>query len=228
AVVKIDGENLPAAELGNSDDLRVGQWVIAVGNPFELLQTVTAGIVSAKGRSLMGLADYEDFIQTDASMNPGNSGGALANLDGQIIGINTAISSPTGGNVGIGFAIPINMAREIMDQLIANGKVSRGYLAIVVQNITPEQASRIGLDTTLGAYVSSVEADGPAAHAGIQTGDIIIEFNGTTVENTTDLRTKIAATQPGKTVQLTIIRNGRRMNINVELSERPVQSQESQ
>lgn len=227
AVVKIDGENLPAAELGNSDELTVGQWVIAVGNPFELLQTVTAGIVSAKGRSLMGLADYEDFIQTDASMNPGNSGGALANLDGEIIGINTAISSPTGGNVGIGFAIPINMAKEIMEQLIENGKVSRGYLAIMVQDISKEQASRIGLDTTLGAYVSSVEPNGPAARAGIQPGDIILEFNGEQVKNTTDLRTKIAGTLPGKTVQLTIIRNGKEMKIEVKLSERPVQPKKS-
>lgn len=227
AVIKIDGENLPAAELGDSDELTVGQWVIAVGNPFELLQTVTAGIVSAKGRSLMGLADYEDFIQTDASMNPGNSGGALANLDGQIIGINTAISSPTGGNVGIGFAIPINMAREIMEQLIEHGKVSRGYLAIIVQDISENQASKIGLDTTLGAYVSSVEPDGPAARAGIQPGDVIIEFNDIQVENTTDLRTKIAGTLPGKTVKLTIIRNGKKMKMDVELSERPAQPQKS-
>lgn len=221
AVIKIDAKDLLAVNLGNSDDVKVGQWVIAVGNPFQLLHTVTAGIISAKGRSNVGLADYEDFIQTDASINPGNSGGALADLDGNVIGINTAISSPSGGNVGIGFAIPINMARNVMDELIKKGKISRGYLALLPQDIDENLVKAMKLKSTEGALVGDVTPDGPADKAGIKSGDVIIAFNGKQVKNSTDLRNLVAAAEPGSAAKITLVRDGREMNITVTLGERP-------
>jgi serine protease Do len=221
AVIKIDASDLPAAALGNSDDVRIGQWVIAVGNPFELLHTVTAGIISAKGRSSVGLAQYEDFIQTDASINPGNSGGALADLDGNVVGINTAISSPTGGNVGIGFAIPINMAKKIMDELVAKGKVTRGYLALMPQDVNESLAKGLKLKSTAGALVGDVTAEGPADKAGIQRGDIITDFNGKKVENSNQLRAVVADAEPGSTAKVILLRNGREMTVPVVLGERP-------
>ncbi|MCI0697361.1 DegQ family serine endoprotease [candidate division KSB1 bacterium] len=221
AVIKIAASDLPAATLGNSDDVRIGQWVIAVGNPFELLHTVTAGIISAKGRSSVGLAAYEDFIQTDASINPGNSGGALADLDGNVIGINTAISSPSGGNVGIGFAIPINMAKKIMDELVTKGKVTRGYLALMPQDVDENLAKGLNLKTTAGALVGDVTSDGPADKAGIQRGDIITGFNGKKVENSNQLRAIVADAEPGSTAKVVLLRNGREMALPVVLGERP-------
>ena len=221
AVVKIDAKDLLVASLGNSDGVRVGQWVIAVGNPFQLLHTVTAGIISAKGRSSMDLAEYEDFIQTDASINPGNSGGALADLDGNVIGINTAIYSPSGGNVGIGFAIPINMARKLMDQLIAKGKISRGYLGLLPQDIDDNLATALKLKTTKGALVGDVTADGPADKAGIKRGDIITRFDTKDVENSTDLRNMVAQTSPGSSVKVTVLRDGKEVDLKVVLAERP-------
>ena len=212
AVIKIEGDNLPAATLGDSDDLKVGEWVIAVGNPFQLLHTVTAGIISAEGRSSVGLADYEDFIQTDASINPGNSGGALADLDGNVIGINTAISTPSGGNVGIGFAIPINMAKSVMEDLIAHGKVTRGYLGLVPQDINESLAAALNLKTTAGCLVGDVVPDGPAGKAGVERGDVITELDGKKIKDSTQLREMVAAMQPGATAKLTI---------DVKLSERP-------
>ena len=182
AVIKIDAKDLPAATLGNSEGVKVGQWVIAVGNPFQLMHTVTAGIISAKGRSRIGLADYEDFMQTDAAINPGNSGGALADLDGNVIAINSAINSPSGGNVGIGFAIPINMASQVMQALIAEGKVTRGYVGLLLQDLDEDLAKAMKLRSTEGALVGDVTAGGPGDKAGIQRGDVIIEMNGSKME----------------------------------------------
>ncbi len=223
AVVKIDAHGLPAAALGNSDRVKVGEWVIAVGNPFQLLHTVTAGIISAKGRSAMNLADYEDFIQTDASINPGNSGGALADLDGNVIGINTAIFSPSGsgGNVGIGFAIPINMAKNIMHQLVARGKVTRGYLGLLPQDIDEALAKALKLEGTKGSLVGDVTPGGPAEQAGIKRGDVITKFNGTPIENSVQLRNLVAEAEPGATAMVTIIRNGSTEQIAVKLGDRP-------
>jgi serine protease Do len=221
AVIKIDAKDLPLANLGNSDVARVGQWVIAVGNPFQLMHTVTAGIISAKGRSSMDLAEYEDFIQTDASINPGNSGGALADLDGNVIGINTAIYSPSGGNVGIGFAIPINMARKLMDQLIAKGKISRGYLGLLPQDIDDNLAKALKLKTTKGSLVGDVTSGGPADKVGIKRGDIITKFNGKDVENSVDLRNLVAQASPGSSARVTILRDGKEIEFTVVLGERP-------
>jgi len=222
AVIKIDAVNLPAVTLGNSDDVRIGQWVIAVGNPFELLHTVTAGIVSAKGRSTVGLnLAYQDFIQTDASINPGNSGGALADLDGNVIGINTAISTPSGGSVGIGFAIPINMAKQVLDELVSQGKVTRGYLALTPQDIDESMAKAWKLKSTEGALVGEVNKNGPADKAGIQRGDIITNFNGRKILNSTQLRQTVAQADPGTTAKISLLRDGREMPISVVLGERP-------
>lgn len=221
AVIKIETGNLPAANLGNSDEVKVGQWVIAVGNPFQLLHTVTSGIISAKGRSNVGLSDYEDFIQTDASINPGNSGGALADLDGNIIGINTAISSPSGGSVGIGFAIPINMARRVMDELIRKGKISRGYLGLQPQDVTDDLAKAMKLKSTEGALVGDVTASGPADKAGIKSGDIITAFNGKPVPDATELRNMVAQADPGSAAKVTLRREGKEMQVTVMLGERP-------
>ncbi|MDZ7261779.1 MAG: DegQ family serine endoprotease [candidate division KSB1 bacterium] len=221
AVIKIDAKDLPAAILGNSDNVKVGQWVIAVGNPFQLMHTVTAGIISAKGRSEIGLADYEDFIQTDAAINPGNSGGALADLDGNVIGINTAINSPSGGNIGIGFAIPINMARRVMDALISKGKVTRGYMGLLLQDIDENLAKALKLKSTEGSLVGDVTPGGPADKAGIKRGDVIIKLDGNKIENSTQLRNIVAQTSPRTPVKVTLIRNGKEMELTVVLDERP-------
>ncbi len=222
AVVKIKADNLPVAALGNSDNVRVGQWVIAVGNPFNLMHTVTAGIISAKGRSSMNLADYEDFIQTDASINPGNSGGALSDLDGNVIGINTAIYSPNGaGSVGIGFAVPINMAKSVMNSLIAHGKVSRGYLGLVPQDIDETLQKALNLKTSEGSLVGDVSSGGPADKAGIKRGDIITEFNGSKVTSSTQLRNLVAEAKPGSDAKVELLRDGKQQEVTVTLGERP-------
>jgi serine protease Do len=221
AVIKIEASGLPAASLGNSDGVKVGQWVLAVGNPFQLMRTVTAGIISAEGRSNVGLADYEDFIQTDASINPGNSGGALADLKGNVIGINTAIASPSGGNIGIGFAIPINMAKQVMDTLISKGKVVRGYLGLLPQDIDDNLAKALKLKSTEGALVAEVTAGGPAAKAGLKRGDVIVAFNGQKVESATSLKIMAAAAAPHSKAKLGLLRQGKEMEISVELGERP-------
>jgi serine protease Do len=221
AVVKIDADNMPFASLGNSDEVKVGQWVIAVGNPFQLMHTVTAGIISAKGRSSVGLADYEDFIQTDASINPGNSGGALADLDGQVIGINTAIESPSGGSIGIGFAIPINMAKQVMGQLIAKGKITRGYLDLIPQDIGEDLAKALKLRTTQGALVAQVTPGGPADKAGIKQGDVIVAFNGQPISDSTELRNMVAQMAPGTSLKITLMRNGSEKQVTAVLGERP-------
>jgi len=221
AVIKIDADGLPAASLGDSDQVKVGQWVIAVGNPFQLMHTVTAGIISAKGRSSMDLATYEDFIQTDASINPGNSGGALADLDGNVIGINAAIETPTGGSVGIGFAIPINMARQVMNQLIKTGKILRGYLDLYPQDINEELAKALKLKGTEGAMVAQVPAGGPADKAGVKQGDVITAYSGKKISGANELRNAVAQTPPGTSVTITLVRNGKEMDVKAVLGERP-------
>jgi serine protease Do len=226
AVIRIEADGLPAATLGNSDAVSVGQWVIAVGNPFELMHTITAGIISAKGRSSVGLADYEDFFQTDASINPGNSGGALADLNGNIIGINTAIATPSGGSIGIGFAIPINMARQVMDSLISKGKVVRGYLGLLPQDIDETLAKALSLKTTEGVLIGDVTPGGPADQAGIKRGDVILGFDGNKVGGATQLRLMIAEMAPKTKIKVSLLRQGRTMDVTVVLAEKPKTPQE--
>jgi len=208
AVVKIPSDGLTGLPLGDSDTLRVGDYVVAVGNPFGLEQTVTSGIVSALGRSGLGIEGYENFIQTDASINPGNSGGALVNLRGELVGINSAIIGPSGGNVGIGFAIPINMARQVMEQLVAHGKVSRGQLGVRIQDLTPDLARALGIDVREGALVATVLAGSPAQDAGLEAGDVITAVNGQKVRNASDLRNKIGLLPVGSEVRLDLIHKG--------------------
>lgn len=221
AVIKIKGEDFPAAKLGNSDECKIGQWVIAVGNPFSLAHTVTAGIISAKGRSSVGLADYEDFIQTDASINPGNSGGALADLEGNVVGINTAITSPSGGNIGIGFAIPINMARQVMEALLSEGRVIRGYLAILPQDVDEDLARALRLKSTKGSLVAEVTPGGPADKAGIRQGDFIVGIDGKKLEDTTQLRNIVAMNKPGTPVRIKLIRDEQEIQVSAVLAEQP-------
>jgi len=222
AVLKVDAdEKLPAAKLGDSDKIRVGEWVLAIGSPFRLEHTVTAGIISAKGRSRMGIADYEDFIQTDAAINPGNSGGALVNLNGEVIGINTAIVSQAGGNIGIGFAIPINLARRVMDQLIAHGRVIRGWLGVTIQDMTDNLAEAMGLKEAKGVLITSVLPGSPAEDAGLKRGDIILKVDGKDVESVSHLRNIISSAEPGTKVKLTIFRDGQEKILTVKLGEMP-------
>jgi Do/DeqQ family serine protease len=220
AVLKINVDKLPVLGLGNSDQVRVGDVVLAVGNPLGIGQTVTAGIISAKGRST-GLSDgsFEDFLQTDAAINRGNSGGALVNTSGELIGINSQILSPSGGNIGIGFAIPANMARSVMDQLIKGGKVKRGKLGVTIQPITSDLASGLGLKEARGALVNNVEQGGPADRAGIQRGDVIIALNGEQVEDSNSLRNHVAGAQPGTEMSVTFIRGGKENSTKVTLGE---------
>ncbi len=221
ALIKIDAENLPKITLGDSDKLQVGETVLAIGSPLSenLEHTVTMGIVSAKGRSNVGLADYEDFIQTDAAINPGNSGGALINLDGKLVGINTAIVSRSGGFQGIGFAVPINMAKSVMISLKEHGTVTRGWLGAYIQNITPQLAEAMDLSVNEGALISDILSDSPAEDAGLEAGDVVIEFNGKKIENSSQLRNMVAATPPHTEVELKIIRDGEEKILKVELGE---------
>ena len=224
AVVKVElekGTTLPPATLGDSSRLEVGEWVMAVGSPFGLTQTVSAGIVSAVGRGKMGIADYEDFIQTDAAINPGNSGGPLVDLDGRVIAINTAIASRTGGNQGVGFAIPINMAKAVMDQLIDHGSVVRGYLGVYIGDVTPELAKSFGYDGRGGVLVQDASAGGPGAKAGLKPGDIIVERDGKPIGDVVTFRNAIAQTKPGSNVALTVMRNGKKVAITVKLEALP-------
>ena len=209
ALIKIeDPHDLPYLELGDSDALKVGEWVLAAGNPFGLTQTITAGIVSAKGRDEIGITEYGNFIQTDAAINPGNSGGPLLNIDGKVVGINTAIYSRTGGYMGIGFAIPINQAIQIKNQLIANGKISRSVLGILIQNVNGELAERFGLEERGGILISQVIKESAAEEAGLKAGDIIVEMNEKEVGKTGAFRNRIAATPPGTTIKLKLFRDG--------------------
>jgi len=230
ALIKIDTkDSLPAAALGDSDSTEVGDWVVAIGNPFGFSLTVTAGIVSAKGRILGG--NYDDFIQTDASINPGNSGGPLFNNAGQVIGINTAIYSRTGANNGIGFAIPIDMARNVMEQLKAHGRVVRGWLGVEIQEVTADLAQSFGLPKPQGALVASADKDGPAAKAGIERGDIIVKFNGKPVHDEHELPALVAETPVNTSVPVEVLRNGKSMTLSVkvgELKEQKVASAKSE
>ncbi|MEE9397845.1 MAG: DegQ family serine endoprotease [Methylococcales bacterium] len=211
AVIQIPSENLTEIPLANSDALRVGDFVVAIGNPFGLGQTVTSGIVSALGRSGLGIEGYEDFIQTDASINPGNSGGALVNLRGELIGINTAILAPSGGNVGIGFAIPTNMAMKIMASLVEHGEVRRGLLGISVQDLTPQLVQAFDLDKKRGAVISRVQDGSPAERADLQPGDIIVAINGRAVKNSASIRNHVGLLNVGDKINLEIIRGGETM-----------------
>ena len=215
AVLKIEAKDLPKATLGNSESLRVGDWVVAIGNPFGLNHTVTSGIVSAKGR-VIGAGPYDDFIQTDASINPGNSGGPLFNLQGEVVGINTAII-PQGQ--GIGFAIPVNTAKPLIPQLVEHGEVTRGYLGVNIQTITPDLATALEVEEQSGALVSDVMTDSPAEKAGIERGDIIINFDGHQIADSRDLPAKVAATPVGEEVELTVLRNGKETQLMVSVGE---------
>jgi len=219
AVLKIDADDLQPAELGDSDELRVGRWVVALGNPFGLQSTITAGIVSATGRSHMGIVDYEDFIQTDAAINPGNSGGPLVNLRGQVVGVSSAILTRSGGYMGIGFAIPINMVRSIMTSLIEEGQVVRGWLGVLIQNLNEGLAESFHFSGTDGVLVSDVTEDGPADRAGIESGDIITRFGGKPAHDMDKLRLLVASTKPGEEVEIMLFRDGRRVTIRAEIGE---------
>jgi serine protease Do len=220
ALIKIDATNLPYLELADSDKLEVGEWVLAIGNPLGLSHTVTAGIVSAKGRSGFGLADIENFIQTDAAINFGNSGGPLINLDGKVVGINTAIAGST-GNIGIGFAIPINMAKYVYEQLIETGTVERGLLGVRIQELTPDKAPFFGLDeNTKGVLIPEVTKGSAADKAGLTPNDVILEVDGEPVETPAELQNLISMQKPGTEVELTIWRDGKRTKLNVKLGKR--------
>jgi serine protease Do len=218
AVIKIDPKAaLTTAPLGNSDELRVGDWVMAIGNPFGLSNTVTSGIVSAKGRTI-GAGPYDDFIQTDASINPGNSGGPLFNMAGEVVGINTAIFSQGGGNIGIGFAIPVNLVKNLVPELETKGTVTRGWLGVSVQPMTPELARSFGLDKEYGALVGDVMAQGPAEKAGIKRGDVIVSYNGKRIDDTATLPALVASTPVGKTVPVEILRDGKTQTLIVGIA----------
>jgi serine protease Do len=215
AVIKVDETDLPFLQLGDSEKLEVGDWVLAVGNPFGLSHTLTAGVVSAKGRSGMGLNDYEDFIQTDAAINPGNSGGPLVNLDGDVVGINTAIFSRSGGYMGIGFAIPVNMAKIIRDQLIEHGEVRRGRLGVYIQDMTHDLAESFGLKKAEGILVTQVIEGSPAEDAGLERGDVIVQIDSSRVDDVAMLRNRISLTNPGTEVRLSILRDGEKKDVIV-------------
>ncbi len=215
ALLKIDAQDLPTLPLGDSDKLKVGELVMAIGNPFGLSYTITVGVVSAKGRSGIGITDYEDFIQTDAAINPGNSGGPLINIKGEVVGINTAIYTKSGGYMGIGFAIPINMVKAIEKQLIEKGEVVRGYLGVMIQELTPALREEFGLKENEGVLIADVMEGSPAQKGGIKRGDVVIEFNGKEVKDVSQFRNMVALTPPGTRVKIVVIRNGKRKELQV-------------
>ena len=219
AVLQIDAKDLHALPLGDSDGLEVGEFVVAIGCPFGLRETVSCGIVSATGRSGLGIEDYEDFIQTDAAINVGNSGGPLLNVDGEVVGVNTAIFSRTGGSVGVGFAIPVNMARDVIAQLVETGKVTRGFLGVMIQDLTPDLAKKLDVKEAEGVVVSQVNAGTPAADAGIEPGDVIVEYGGDSVAGVAKLRAKVAATRPGSEAEIVVVRGGQRKTLTVKVAE---------
>ena len=224
AVIAITGHvphDLPAVQLGNSDDLEAGDLVMAIGAPFGFVQTVTTGIISATGRANVGLADYEDFLQTDAPINPGNSGGPLVNMEGQVIGMNTAIATGVGQFSGVGFAIPVNAIKTILPILVRGGKVVRGYLGVRIQNLNPELARQFQVPNTKGALVAQLLSGSPADEAGIQVGDIIVNYNGKQIEDTTQLRNLVAATKPNEKVSVTVLRNGKERNLTATVGKLP-------
>lgn len=220
AVIKIDGDDLKAMPIGDSNKIKVGEWSVAIGNPFGLKQTVTAGIISAKGRSSVGIVDYENFIQTDAAINPGNSGGPLLNLDGEVIGINSAIYSKSGGYMGIGFAIPINMAMDVYRQLVDEGKVTRGFIGVLIQDMNKDLADSFGMDSTKGALVSEIQKDSPAEKSGLKSGDVVIAIDGKEVENSGDLRNRVALKKPGTDLTFKVIRDGDEKEFKITIGAR--------
>jgi len=221
AVVKIDADNLPVVPLADSSKVKVGDVVLAVGNPFGVGQTVTEGIVSAKNRGNMGIEDYEDFIQTDAAINPGNSGGALVDIDGRLIGINTAILSDSGGSQGVGFAVPSDLARTVMESLVKNGHVTRGYIGVMIQSITPALAQEFNLKAPTGALIGDVVANGPADQAGFKDGDVVTEFNGQKITDSRQLQLTVAETSPGSKVTVKILRDGDSKTLEVTVKQLP-------
>ncbi|MDI6728771.1 MAG: DegQ family serine endoprotease [Thermodesulfovibrionales bacterium] len=225
AIIKINETNLPTVPWGDSDKLRVGEVVLAVGNPYGLSQTITMGIISALGRSGIGITDYEDFIQTDAAINPGNSGGALVNIRGELIGINTAIFSTSGGYQGIGFAIPSNMVKNVMDSIINQGRVVRGWLGVQIQPLTTELVKQLGLKDEGGVLLVDVVEGGPAEKGGLKRYDVIVEYDGKKTDNPFHFKNMVAATKPGKTVEIKIIRNGNLLTAKVTIAELPIEPQ---
>jgi serine protease Do len=221
ALIKVDATGLPTIPLGDSDQLRVGEWVLAIGSPFGLEHSVTSGIVSARGRGNVGIVDYADFIQTDAAINPGNSGGPLLNMKGEVIGMNTAIVSRTGGSNGVGFAIPVNMIKYISDQLRNHGTIARGYLGISIQNLTPDLAKWFGLEEGHGVLVADVAKDSPAERAGLKRDDVIVEFNGQPVQEAGSFRSRVATTAPGVAVEMAIMRDGKRVTKTIDIGTLP-------
>ena len=219
AVIKINARDLSIIRFGVSGNLKIGDIVLAVGNPFGLSQTITMGIVSAVGRSNVGIADFEDFIQTDAAINPGNSGGALVNTSGELVGINTAIFSTSGGYMGVGFAIPTDMAKTVMDSIIKNGRVIRGWMGVSIQNLTPELAKSLGIKESAGALIAGVEGNSPADKAGLKRGDLVIELAGKKIADSTGLRNMVSATGPGTKVDVKVIRDGKERTLSVTLGE---------
>ncbi len=223
AVLKVDLQNLPIITFGYSEQAQVGDVVLAIGNPFGVGQSVTMGIIGALGRTHVGISTFENFIQTDAAVNPGNSGGALTDTNGNLIGINTAIYSRSGGSLGIGFAIPVHIAKTIMEQIIQSGSVVRGWLGISMQDMTQELANSFNLEDMAGALIASVLKDGPADHAGIKPGDIMIAVEGNPISNASELLNNVAILPPGETIIVTIKRNGEEKNIQIKVGERPKQ-----
>jgi len=221
AVLKINADHLSTLPFADSSKVAVGDIALALGNPFGLGRTVTMGIVSATGRGGLGIEDYEDFIQTDASINPGNSGGPLVNVRGEMIGVNTAILSPSGGNLGIGFAVPSNMVRSVMDQIVRTGKVTRGYMGISIQDITSQLSQAMNIGQTRGALVGDVAPDGPAARSGLAPGDVLVEANGKPIEDSRTLRLMVSAMEPGSKLDLRVLRNGESRNVTLTLAELP-------
>ena len=217
AVIEVDAGGLPALKLGDSSKLEVGEWVVAIGNPFGLSHTLTAGVVSATGRTSIGINDYEDFIQTDAAINPGNSGGPLVNIEGDVVGINTAIFSRSGGYMGVGFAIPINLAKDVADQLIEKGEVTRGYLGVVIQPLTSELAESFGVEAGQGIVVAQISDDSPAAAAGIRQGDVITAYQGKPVTDIGRFRNRVAFTSPGTRAELSVLRDGEQKTLTVKI-----------
>lgn len=227
-VLKIEATKLTPAELGESEEAAVGEWVLAMGSPFGLDQTVTAGIISAKGRSNLGIAGYEDFLQTDAAINPGNSGGPLVNLDGKVIGINTAIASRSGGSMGIGFAIPIDMARSVMQKIIKEGRVHRGWLGVALQDLDENLARSFGFQESEGLLISDVGSDSPAAKSGLRSGDILTKMNGKPIRSRNQFRNQIAASLPGTKMDFEFFRDGKHFAQTVQLAELPSKDEEAE
>ncbi len=225
ALIRIPGKDYPFVAFGDSEQLEVGEWVIAIGNPFGLSHTVTAGVVSAKGRSSVGITEYENFIQTDAAINPGNSGGPLVNLDALVVGMNTAIISGTGGYMGVGFAIPSSMVVNIKDQLLAHGSVTRGYLGVMIQDLTDDLVKSFKLESKRGILVSEVEKDSPGEKSGLKRGDVIISFDGRPINDVGLFRNSVSLLQPGESKEIVVIRNGHEEKLKVTVGKAPVKKE---